>query len=103
MKSILSADFKLRELILESKVNNKWAVQVQENVNTLFLSYFKSWVNQEAVAKEFLTELNGFDFLLDRLFSKQESSKDETMDDDESLDEDGKSEEEEAEDEHILH
>jgi len=46
MKSILEADFKLRELIhAGGKINNQRAVAIQENVNLLFLSYFKSWVN----------------------------------------------------------
>lgn len=43
-------------------------------MNTLFLNFFKQWVQTDAVAKKFLTELNGFDFLLDRLFSKVEGS-----------------------------
>jgi len=40
----------------------------------LFLLFFKQWVQTDTVAKKFLTELNGFDFLLDRLFSKAENN-----------------------------
>jgi hypothetical protein len=42
----------------------------------LFLKLFNNWVKTDSVAKRFLTELNGFDFLLDRLFSKSEDSED---------------------------
>ena len=47
----------------------------------MFLSLFKSWVQSDSVAKKFLTELNGFDFLLDRLFSKPLTLKEETKSD----------------------
>jgi hypothetical protein len=43
-------------------------------VNTLFLNFFNAWVKTDTIAKKFLTELNGFDFLLDRLFAKSENS-----------------------------
>ena len=69
MRSILATDFKLRELVSQG-INFERAVQIQRTVNCLFLSLFKSWVQSDSVAKKFLTELNGFDFLLDRLFSK---------------------------------
>ena len=44
----------------------------------MFLTFFKSWVHSDFVAKKFLTELNGFDFLLDRLFSKKVIKHDES-------------------------
>ena len=74
MKTILAADFKLRDLIKgpQHLINFERAIQIQKTVNTLFISFFKQWVQTDAVAKKFLTELNGFDFLLDRLFSKEE-------------------------------
>lgn len=93
MKTILKADFKLRDLIHQSGcctqvnkskkakgqseekptqhlINFERALAIQRNVNILFLLFFKQWVQTDAVATRFLTELNGFDFLLDRLFSK---------------------------------
>lgn len=72
MRSILATDSKLRELVSQG-INFERAVQIQRSVNTLFLSLFKSWVQSDSVAKKFLTELNGFDFLLDRLFSKPQA------------------------------
>jgi hypothetical protein len=49
-------------------------------VNALFITFFNYWVKTDTVAKRFLTELNGFDFLLDRLFSKvEEDDKEETV------------------------
>jgi hypothetical protein len=77
MKNILEADFKLRDLVNQRKdknhlINSSRALDIQKTVNSLFLTFFNSWVKTDTVAKKFLTELNGFDFLLDRLFSKVE-------------------------------
>lgn len=81
MKAILKADFKLRELISKSGqskgresylINYERALAIQKTVNTLFLNFFNAWVKTDTIAKKFLTELNGFDFLLDRLFAKSE-------------------------------
>ena len=77
MKNILEADFKLRDLVNQRKdknhlINYSRALDIQKTVNSLFLTFFNSWVKTDTVAKKFLTELNGFDFLLDRLFSKVE-------------------------------
>ena len=74
MKNVLQIDFKLRELLLSNALNQERAVQIQKVVNALFLSMFKAWVQTDRVAKKFLTELNGFDFLLDRLFAKNDST-----------------------------
>ncbi len=54
-------------------------------MNSLFLSLFKAWVKADSVAQKFLTELNGFDFLLDRLFSET-LAKELTEEEDEGLD-----------------
>jgi hypothetical protein len=84
MKTILKVDFKLRELIEKSGgqvgkevfyINYDRALQIQKTVNTLFLNFFNTWVKTDAIAKKFLTELNGFDFLLDRLFAKTSDEK----------------------------
>ena len=74
MKNILEADFKLRDLVNQKKdkINSSRALDIQKTVNSLFLTFFNCWVKTDTVAKKFLTELNGFDFLLDRLFSKVE-------------------------------
>jgi hypothetical protein len=85
MKTILQADFKLRELISKSGktttsgtstylINYERALQIQRTVNSLFLAFFNAWVKTDTIAKKFLTELNGFDFLLDRLFAKADDS-----------------------------
>lgn len=44
----------------------------------MFLAFFKQWVQTDTVAKKFLLELNGFDFLLDRLFSKKDNKEEES-------------------------
>ena len=54
-------------------------------------------MNSDLVAKRFLTELNGFDFLLDRLFSKQKDEKDEKEKHEEEDKNGSESEEEEDE------
>eukprot|EP00347_Sterkiella_histriomuscorum_P007708 403347869 len=71
MKNLLRIDVKLRDLIASEQINQNRSLQIQKNVNELFLQYFKSWIQSDEVAKRFLTELNGFDFLLDRLFSNE--------------------------------
>jgi hypothetical protein len=80
MKNVLAVDFKLRELLIKGQINQERAISIQNNVNTTFLALFKQWVQSDIVAKKFLTELNGFDFLLDRLFTKKEESS-ETLND----------------------
>jgi len=39
----------------------------------LFFQFFEHWISKDTIAKKFLNELNGFDFLLNRLFAKKEA------------------------------
>ena len=80
MKTVLKIDKKLRTLVKSSTMNAERAVVIQKTVNALFLSLFKAWMQSDKIAKLFLNELNGFDFLLDRLFSKNESKNKQSRD-----------------------
>ena len=72
MEKVLVVDDWVRKLNEEGNINLERSVQIQKNVNVLFLNLFKSWVQSDTIAKKFLMELNGFDFLLNRLFTQKE-------------------------------
>ncbi len=53
-------------------MNFERAIFYQKSINTLFLEFFEKWVSSEDVAKKFLLDLDGFDFLLNRLFCSKD-------------------------------
>lgn len=73
MDSVCGMDQLVKDSIESGKLNCERGVSYQKAANTVLLSLFEAWVLDDSIAKKFLTDMDGFDFMLNRLFVQGQS------------------------------